>query len=241
MREEFARSALLLGEQAQERLARASVAVFGIGGVGGHAAEAIARAGVGRIALFDADTVSVSNINRQIVALHSTLGLPKAQVMADRIRDINPLCRVEPHIVFYGEDNAAQFPLEGYDYIIDAVDTVSAKILLSQRARGAGVPVISAMGCGNKLDPSRFEVADLSKTSVCPLARVMRRELKARGVTGVKVVYSQEPPCAPAETAGEAPAPGRRAVPGSVSWVPGAAGLLLAGEAVKDLLASVQP
>lgn len=244
MREEFARSALLLGEEAEARLARASVAVFGIGGVGGHAAEAVARAGVGRIALFDADTVSTSNINRQIVALHSTLGLPKARVMADRIRDINPLCRVEPHIVFYGEENAAQFPLGEYDYIIDAVDTVSAKLLLIQRAREAGVPVISAMGCGNKLDPSRFEVADLSRTSVCPLARVMRRELKARGVTGVKVVYSQEPPLAPAaqgQEAAEAPAPGRRAVPGSVSWVPGAAGLLLAGEAVRDLLASAGP
>ena len=232
MREEFARSALLLGEEAEARLARASVAVFGIGGVGGHAAEAVARAGVGRIALFDADTVSASNINRQIVALHSTLGLPKAQVMADRIRDINPLCRVEPHIVFYGEENAAQFPLGEYDYIIDAVDTVSAKLLLIQRAREAGVPVISAMGCGNKLDPSRCEVADLSRTSVCPLARVMRRELKNRGITrGIPVVYSE----VPADTSRKPMEEGRPVI-GSISYVPGTAGLYLAGYVIRELI-----
>lgn len=237
MEEIFARSALLLGEQAQEVLSRSSVAVFGIGGVGGHAAEALARAGLGRIDLFDPDTVSITNLNRQIVALHSTLGRPKAQVMAERIRDINPGCDVRAMTVFYEEANAEEFPLGEYDYLIDAVDTVSSKLVLIERAYAAGVPIISAMGCGNKLDPSRFEVSTIEKTTICPLARIIRRELKIRGIRGLKVVYSTEPPLSPAQGT-EAPAPGRRTVPGSVSWVPGAAGLLLAGEAVKDLLRS---
>lgn len=235
MQEAFARSALLLGDKAQEVLARSSVAVFGIGGVGGHAAEAIARAGVGKIDLFDPDTVSISNLNRQIVALHSTVGRYKAEVMAERIRDINPDCAVRAQTVFYEADNAAQYPLEQYDYLIDAIDTVSSKLTLIERAYAAGVPVISAMGCGNKLDPSRFEVALIEKTTVCPLARIMRRELKLRGIRGLKVVYSTEPALAPAASE-EQPVTGRRTVPGSVSWVPGAAGLLLAGEAIKDLL-----
>ena len=235
MKEEFSRSALLLGAAVQQRLVGASAAVFGIGGVGGFAAEALARAGIGRIALFDADTVSVSNLNRQIVALHSTVGQPKVEVMARRIADINPDCAVAAHRVFYGADNADQFPMSDYDIVIDAVDTVSAKLLLIERAAAAGVYIISAMGCGNKLDPSRFEVADIEKTSVCPLAKVMRYELRKRGLRHIPVVYSKEPALTP-DGAAEAPAPGRHTVPGSVSWVPGAAGLLLAGTAIRHLL-----
>lgn len=236
MQQIFARSARVLGEAAQQTLAGARAAVFGIGGVGGHAAEALARAGIGAIDLFDPDSVSETNLNRQIVALHSTLGRNKAEVMAERIRDINPDCAVRALAVFYGPDNAGDYPLDGYDCVIDAVDTVAAKLELIGRATAAGVPVISAMGCGNKLDPSRFVVAPIEQTSVCPLARIMRRELRVRGIRGVKVVYSTEPPVTPAPDA-EAPAPGRHTVPGSVSWVPGAAGLLLAGEAVKEILA----
>ena len=235
MQQIFARSARVLGEAAQQTLAGARAAVFGIGGVGGHAAEALARAGIGAIDLFDPDSVSETNLNRQIVALHSTLGRNKAEVMAERIRDINPDCAVRALAVFYGPDNAGDYPLDGYDCVIDAVDTVAAKLELISRATAAGVPVISAMGCGNKLDPSRFVVAPIEETSVCPLARIMRRELRVRGIRGVKVVYSTEPPVTPAPDA-EAPAPGRHTVPGSVSWVPGAAGLLLAGEAVKEIL-----
>ena len=235
MQELFSRSAQLLGQSAQQALTGARAAVFGIGGVGGHAAEALARAGVGAIDLFDPDTVSPTNLNRQIVALHSTLGRYKAEVMAERVRDINPACAVRALTVFYGPDNAGDYPLEGYDCVIDAVDTVSAKIELISRATAAGVPIISAMGCGNKLDPSRFTVAPIEKTSVCPLARIMRRELRLRGIHGVKVVYSTEPPL-PSGEGSEQPAPGRHTVPGSVSWVPGAAGLLLAGEAVKEIL-----
>lgn len=235
MQELYARSARLLGPDAAGALAGARAAVFGIGGVGGHAAEALARAGVGALDLFDPDTVSPTNLNRQIVALHSTIGRYKAEVMAERVRDINPDCAVRGLTVFYGPDNADAYPLAGYDCVIDAVDTVSAKLELISRAVAAGVPVISAMGCGNKLDPSRFTVAPIEQTSICPLARIMRRELRARGIRGVKVVYSTEPPISPAPD-GEAPAPGRHTVPGSVSWVPGAAGLLLAGEAVKEIL-----
>lgn len=236
MQQIFARSARVLGEAAQRSLAGARAALFGIGGVGGHAAEALARAGIGAIDLFDPDCVSETNLNRQIVALHSTLGRNKAEVMAERIRDINPDCAVRALAVFYGPDNADDYPLDGYDCVIDAVDTVAAKLELIGRATAAGVPVISAMGCGNKLDPSRFVVAPIEQTSVCPLARIMRRELRVRGIRGVKVVYSTEPPVTPAPDA-EAPTPGRHTVPGSVSWVPGAAGLLLAGEAVKEILA----
>ncbi|HIV87629.1 MAG TPA: tRNA threonylcarbamoyladenosine dehydratase [Candidatus Pygmaiobacter gallistercoris] len=235
MQELYARSARLLGPDAPALLAGARAAVFGIGGVGGHAAEALARAGVGALDLFDPDTVSPTNLNRQIVALHSTIGRYKAEVMAERVRDINPACAVRGLTVFYGPDNAGDYPLDQYDCVIDAVDTVSAKLELISRAVAAGVPVISAMGCGNKLDPSRFTVAPIEQTSICPLARIMRRELRARGIRGIKVVYSTEPPITPAPD-GEDPAPGRHTVPGSVSWVPGAAGLLLAGEAVKEIL-----
>ena len=234
MQQIFARSARVLGEAAQQTLAGARAAVFGIGGVGGHAAEALARAGIGAIDLFDPDSVSETNLNRQIVALHSTLGRNKAEVMAERIRDINPDCAVRALAVFYGPDNADDYPLDGYDCVIDAVDTVSAKIELISRATAAGVPIISAMGCGNKLDATAFRVADLYKTDTDPLARVMRRELKKRGVQRLKVVYSAETPRAPLAGTGEKGTAGR-AAPASVSFVPGVAGMILAGEVIKDL------
>ncbi|MBQ8416447.1 MAG: tRNA threonylcarbamoyladenosine dehydratase [Clostridia bacterium] len=233
--EELSRTAMLLGEDAIERLKNARVAVFGIGGVGGYVCEALVRSGVGAIDLFDSDTVSLSNINRQIIALHSTVGKQKTEAMKERILDINPACRVTAHNVFYLPENADSFPLDPYDYIADAVDTVSAKIELAVRAKEAGVPLISAMGTGNKLDPTRFSVTDLSKTSGCPLARVMRRELKARGITHLKVVYSTEP-AAPLSILPEKEINGRTP-PASLSFVPPVAGLILAGEIIKDLIA----
>lgn len=233
MKEEFSRSALLVGQDAIDRLNRAHVAVFGVGGVGGYAAEALARAGVGELSLFDADVVSLSNLNRQIIALHSTVGQPKAEVMRRRIADINPDAVVHSYQVFYTAENAEEFPLDAYDYVIDAIDTVSSKLLLAQRCAAAGTALISAMGAGNKLDPARFQVADITQTTVCPLARVMRRELKAMGISHLKVVYSPEPPLTPAPCEN---APTRRQTPGSLSFVPGAAGLILAGEVVRDLM-----
>lgn len=230
--EQHSRTAMLLGEEAVDRLAGARVAVFGVGGVGGYIAEALARAGVGALDLIDSDTVSVSNINRQIIALHSTVGRLKVDVMAERIRDINPDCQVRTYPLFYLPETADAFDFSVYDYVADAVDTVSAKLDLAVRAHEAGVPIIAAMGAGNKLDPSAFEVADLSKTSVCPLARVMRIELRKRGIHHMKVVYSKEEPHTPTVTVAGGP---RRATPGSVSFVPGAAGLVLAGEIIKDL------
>jgi tRNA A37 threonylcarbamoyladenosine dehydratase len=226
---------MLLGEAAISKLSRARVAVFGIGGVGGYVAEALARAGIGALDLIDNDTVSVSNINRQIIALHSTVGRPKVEVMAERIRDINPDCLVRTFPVFYLPETADQFDFSDYDYIADAVDTVSAKLDLAVRAHEAGTPIIAAMGAGNKLDASAFEVADIAKTSVCPLARVMRIELRKRGIHHMKVVYSREEPRAPQhEQSPDTDAP-RRATPGSISFVPGAAGLIMAGEIIKDL------
>ena len=236
--EQNSRTAMLLGEAAIERLANARVAVFGIGGVGGYLAEALARAGVGALDLIDNDTVSVSNINRQIIALRSTVGRLKVEVMAERIRDINPDCRVRALPLCYLPEQADQFDFSQYDYIADAIDTVSAKLDLAVRAHEAGVPIISAMGAGNKLDAAAFEVADLSKTSVCPLARVMRIELRKRGINHMKVVYSKEEPRTPLGgqiTNESAP---RRATPGSISFVPGAAGLIMAGEIIKDLALS---
>jgi len=234
MNEQFARTRLLLGDAAMERLAGARVAVFGIGGVGGHAVEALARSGIGEIDLIDSDTVSESNLNRQLIATHSTVGRYKVDVMEERIRDINPQAIVHKYRCFFLPENAGQFPFGEYDYVVDAVDTVAAKIELVLKARAAGVPVISSMGAGNKLDASAFRVADIYQTSVCPLARVMRRELKKRGVKQLKVVYSQEMPLMPA-SGGETPPEGRRAVPGSVAFVPSVAGLIIAGEVVKDL------
>lgn len=247
MREFESRTAMLLGEEGVRALAQKRVAVFGIGGVGGHVCEALARAGVGALDFFDDDVVSESNLNRQIVALHSTLGQPKCEVMAKRARDINPDCKAIAHPVFYMPEVADLYPFDDYDYVVDAVDTVSAKIEIITRARAAGVPVISSMGTGNKLHPESFYVADIAKTNTCPLARVMRRELKKRGIAGVKVVCSTEEPMTPgACCSSEAQAPEtntpdrsgapKRAVPGSVSFVPGAAGLVLAGAVVRDLL-----
>ena len=242
MLNEFSRAELLLGKEALERLASSRVAVFGIGGVGSFAAEALARAGVGALDVVDDDKVCLTNINRQLIALHSTLGRPKVEVMRERILDINPNCAVTAHARYYGAETAEQFDLSAYDYIVDAIDTVSSKILLIERAHAAGVPIISAMGAGNKLDPARLEVSDLYKTSVCPLARVMRKELKARGIPSLKVVYSREEPHQPADEEADdpaAPAPvhPKRQTPGSVSFVPPVAGFILAGEVVRDLIA----
>lgn len=234
MSEQFSRTRLLLGEAAMERLAAARVAVFGIGGVGGHAVEALARSGIGEIDLIDSDTVSESNLNRQLIATHSTVGRYKVDVMEERIRDINPRAVVHKYQCFFLPENAEQFPFAEYDYVVDAVDTVTAKIELVMKAQAAGVPIISSMGAGNKLDASAFRVADIYQTSVCPLAKVMRRELKKRGVQQLKVVYSQEPPLTPGYSDEELPA-GRRAVPGSVAFVPSVAGLIIAGEVVRDL------
>lgn len=236
--EEFKRSALLLGDAALERLARAHVAVFGLGGVGGHAAETIARAGVGRLTLIDSDTVALSNINRQLAATHATLGRYKADVMAERVRDINPAAEVTALRVFYTPENAGEYPLSGYDCILDAIDTVSAKLELIERAYRLGIPVVSAMGCGNRLDATKFAVMDIYETQNDPLARVMRRELRRRGVPGLRVVCGTAPALTP-RAGGERKGTAGRPAPGSVSWVPGVAGMLLAGEAVRLLTADM--
>ena len=235
MHEQFIRTAMLLGEEAVGRLSRAQVAVFGIGGVGGYTVEALARAGIGHLDLFDHDTVSLSNINRQIYATHSTVGRLKVEVAAERIRDINPACVVRAFPMFYLPEEAASFDFGSYDYIVDAIDTVTAKLSLAEEAARAGTPIISCMGTGNKLDASAFEVADISKTSMCPLARIMRKELGKRGIKHLKVVYSKEEALSPTGWEEEAARLGKRQIPGSVSFVPGAAGLILAGEVIKDI------
>ena len=235
MREEFSRMGLLLGEEALSRLERARVAVFGLGGVGGYTVEALARAGIGRLDLIDSDTVSVSNRNRQILATRSTLGLPKTEAARRRVLDINEEAQVTTWELFYNADTADRIDLSKYDYIVDAIDTVTAKLLLIQRAYEAGTPIISCMGTGNKLDPTAFQVADISKTAMCPLARVMRKELGKRGIKHLKVVYSQEEAMTPHGAEEEMAALGKRQIPGSVSFVPGAAGLILAGEVIRDL------
>ncbi len=234
-REEQVRTALLLGNGALEKLAAAKVAVFGVGGVGGYVCEALARAGIGAMDLFDRDTVALSNINRQIIATHSTVGRAKVEVMRERILDIFPDCRVRTYPVFYLPENADEYPLDGYSYVVDAIDTVSAKIELAVRANRCGVPLISAMGAGNKLDPTRFCVTDLSKTSGCPLARVMRRELRARGILHLKVVYSTESAAPRPSDAPRMEAVGGKVSPGSLPYVPGVAGLILAGEVVRQI------
>lgn len=232
----FTRTELLLTPQGVEKLKNSAVAVFGVGGVGGFAVEAIARCGVGRIDLFDHDTVSVSNLNRQIIATLDTVGKYKVDVMKERIALINPEADVRANRCFYLPENADSVDLSQYDYVVDAIDTVSAKLELAERCTKAGVPIICCMGAGNKLDPAQFEVADLAKTSVCPLARVMRRELKKRGIEHLKVVYSREEPRTPLQ-AEPSDAPGRRSVPGSLSFVPSAAGLIAAGAVICDLCA----
>lgn len=227
----FSRAELLLGEEALEKLRSARVALFGIGGVGSFAAEALARGGVGHITLVDGDTVSITNINRQLIALHSTVGKEKTAVMAERIADISPETEVETYPVVYGAENRDLLDFSTYDYVIDAIDTVTSKLILIEEAKKAGVPVISCMGTGNKFHPERFEVADISKTSVCPLAKVMRKELKVRGIKNVKVVYSKEEPQKPAASTET----GKRQIPGSLSFVPPVAGLLLAGEVIRHI------
>ena len=227
----FSRAELLLGEEALEKLRSARVALFGIGGVGSFAAEALARGGVGHITLVDGDTVSITNINRQLIALHSTVGKEKTAVMAERIVDISPETEVETYPVVYGAENRDLLDFSTYDYVIDAIDTVTSKLILIEEAKKAGVPVISCMGTGTKFHPERFEVTDISKTSVCPLAKVMRKELKVRGIKNVKVVYSKEEPQKPAESKET----GKRQIPGSLSFVPPVAGLLLAGEVIRHI------
>ncbi len=229
---QFSRTALLIGEAGVEKLKKSHVAVFGVGGVGGYVVEALARSGVGRLTLVDNDTVSVSNLNRQIIALHSTLGKLKTEVAAARVKDINPDIAVEVRNTFFLPENAGEFDFSAYDYVVDAIDTVSGKIALIEQAKLAGVPVISCMGAGNKLNGGAFEVADISKTSVCPLARVMRRELKKRGIAHVKVVYSKEEPLQTGARDVESGKP----LPASIAFVPSVAGLLLAGEVIKDLI-----
>jgi len=235
MKEEFFRTAMLLGEDAVARLQNARVAVFGIGGVGGYVLEALARAGIGHLDLIDSDRVSLSNINRQLLATHSTVGMRKVEAGKQRVLDINPDAVVRAWPVFYTPETAGQFDFTQYDYIVDAIDTVTGKLQLVEQAMAAGTPIISCMGTGNKLDASAFEVADISKTSMCPLARVMRKELNKRGIKHLKVVYSQEEALTPAGAEEEMRQLGKRQIPGSVSFVPGTAGLILAGEVIKDL------
>ena len=235
MIEQFSRTEILLGEAAMERLYNARVAVFGVGGVGGYVVEALARCGIGQLDLCDSDTVSISNINRQILATHSTVGMLKVDAARNRILDINPACTVRTYPFFYLPDTADRFDFTEYDYIVDAIDTVTGKLQLVERAHAAGTPIICSMGTGNKLDASAFQVADISKTSMCPLARIMRKELKKRGINHVKVVYSQEEALTPAVDKEELERTGKRQIPGSTAFVPGAAGLLLAGEVVRDL------
>ena len=245
MSDQFIRTRLLIGDEPLNKLAAAKVAVFGVGGVGGFCVEALARAGIGTLHLYDDDTVSESNLNRQLIALHSTIGRPKVEVMAQRVLDINPKCNVQAIPMFYLPENADTVDLSQYDYVIDAIDTVAAKLELVKRCTQLNVPIISAMGSGNKLDPSAFVVTDISKTQGCPLARVMRKELRKRGINHLKVVYSEEEPLtpmappveeAPAEMGGtRPPSSARRATPGSIAFVPGAAGLVLAGAVIRDI------
>ena len=239
MEDQYIRTRLLLGKTVMERLANARVAVFGVGGVGGYTVEALARSGIGALDLIDNDTVSLSNLNRQIIALHSTIGRSKVDVAADRVRDINPAIRVTTHNTFFLPENADTFDFTQYDYVVDAIDTVTGKLELIARCKKACTPIISAMGTGNKLDPTRLEVTDLARTTMCPLARIMRKECHTRGIDHVKVVYSREEALTPLDDNGNPlPAPEgstRRSIPGSTAFVPSAAGLIIAAEVVKDL------
>ena len=235
MEQELIRTQMLIGESGLEKLRHARVAVFGIGGVGGYAAEALVRAGIGALDLIDNDVVSISNINRQIIALHSTVGRSKVEVAAERFRDINPNIKLNLNKCFYLNENREEFNFKQYDYVIDAIDTVAGKISLIDETTKAGVPIISAMGAGNKLDPTALKIADISKTSVCPLARVMRQELRKRGINHVKVVYSTEPAINPAVCSEKTT---KRQTPGSISFVPSVMGLFIAAEVVKDLLSA---
>lgn len=239
METQFSRTELLLGAGSTQILNKAAVAVFGLGGVGGAVVEALARAGVGRLDLVDNDVISESNINRQIFALHSTLGRKKTEAAAERVRDINPACDVRVYNTFYLPETRPLFDFSQYSYVVDAVDTVTAKLDIIIACKAAGVPVISAMGAGNKLCASAFEAADIFSTSVCPLAKVMRSELKKRGIDSLKVVYSREAPVAPAAAAEPRSSVSRRPVPGSVPFVPPVAGFVMAGEIIKDIISAL--
>jgi len=234
----FARTALLLGNEAMEKLKHAHVAVFGLGGVGGYVVEALARSGVGALTLVDHDTISATNLNRQLLATHQTVGQKKALVAADRVRLIHPEMKVDARCCFYGPDTAAEFDFSQYDYVVDAIDTVTGKLALVTAAQAAGTPILSCMGTGNKLDPTRFQIADIKKTSVCPLARIMRKECAKRGIKHLKVLFSTEDPIPsdPSVLNDEELPEGRRALPGSVAFVPSVAGLIIAGEVIKDLI-----
>lgn len=237
MLHQFSRTELLIGSEKMNKLKHAHVAVFGIGGVGGYVVEALARSGVGKLDLIDNDQVCLTNINRQIIATHSTIGRDKVEVAKERVLDINPECSVTIYKTFYMPDTAHLFDFTKYDYIVDAIDTVTGKLEIIQRAEAAHTPVISSMGTGNKMDPTAFEVVDINKTSVCPLAKVMRRELKKRGIKKCKVLYSKEQPLTPITGVEIDQNPSRRQTPGSNAFVPSVAGLILAGEVIKDLLA----
>lgn len=243
MQNQFSRTELLLGPEAMEHLSGCRVAVFGIGGVGGYAVEGLARSGVGALDLIDNDRVSLTNLNRQLYATHRTIGQYKVDVAEERVREINPDCRVTTYKTFYLPDTRAMFDFSQYDYVVDAIDTVTGKLALIEQAQEAGTPVISAMGAGNKLDPTAFRVTDIYKTSVCPLARIIRSECRKRGIKHLKVVYSTEEPVRPLEDPeadGICPADpresiARRDIPGSTAFVPSVAGLIIAGEVVRDL------
>ena len=230
MSEQFSRTQLLYGAQSMEKLAASRVAVFGIGGVGGYVVEALARSGIGALDIIDNDQVCLSNINRQIIATHKTIGMYKVDAAEERIHDINPDCVVRAYKTFFLPETQDQFGFSQYDYVVDAIDTVTGKLAIIENAKKAGVPVISSMGAGNKLHPSMFEVADIYKTEVCPLAKVMRRECKKRGIDSLKVVYSKEMPIKPSEKSGE-----RKVVPGSTAFVPSVVGLIIAGEVINDI------
>ncbi len=234
----FSRTRLLLGNDAMERLKNARVAVFGLGGVGGYVAEALARSGVGALDLIDHDTISLTNINRQLLATVDTVGMDKAEAAARRVMSINPDCQASAVKIFYGPDTAHLFDFSKYDYVVDAIDTVTGKLALVQAAQAAGTPILSCMGTGNKLDPTKFQIADISKTSVCPLARIMRKECVKRGIKHLKVLFSTEDPIPsdPDAASLEEMPEGRRALPGSVAFVPSVAGLIIAGEVIKDLI-----
>ena len=234
MLNQFSRTEMLFGKKAMQKLASARVAVFGIGGVGGYVVEALARSGVGALDLIDNDTVSLTNINRQIIATLETVGKYKVDIAAQRVKEINPDCVVNTHNIFYLPQNADALDFSQYDYVVDAIDTVAGKLAIIEKAYNCGVRVISCMGTGNKTDPTAFRVADINQTSVCPLARVMRRELKKRGINALKVVYSREEPLKRLENSGEASQ--RREIPASCAFVPSVAGLIIAGEVIKDLI-----
>lgn len=234
--EQYSRTRFLLGQDGMDKLKSAKVAVFGLGGVGSYVVEALARSGIGALELVDHDCISMTNLNRQLFATHDTIGMDKCEAAKQRVLSIDPSIAVTARKTFYMPDTAGQFDFSGYDYVVDAVDTVTAKLALIAAAKAAGVPIISSMGTGNKLDPTKFQIADISKTTVCPLARIMRKECAKRGLKHVKVLFSTEDPIAPQCDSTEEMPEGRRALPGSVAFVPSVAGLIIAGEVIQDII-----